>query len=117
MPRREKRVEYTGTLDIRLQCKWKATNLESYRIIITSEDDSLFHFRHYTNREMFEGIRQRHGFQVEFNKYPEVLANVFDEASNTLNDEIDIGLPLVVMELPHLLFRKIYTMVQKLLIF
>ena len=90
LPRREKRVEYTGTLDIRLQCKWKATNLESYRIIITSEDDSLFHFRHYTNREMFEGIRQRHGFQVEFNKYPEVLANVFDEASNTLNDEIDI---------------------------
>ena len=27
---------------------------------------------------------------TEFNKYPEVLANVFDEASNTLNDEIDI---------------------------
>eukprot|EP00943_MAST-04B_sp_MAST-4B-sp1_P000880 g880.t1 len=90
LPRREKPTEYVGTLDVRLQCNWKSGNLESYRIIITSKEDDLFHFRHYTNKEMFEGIRQRHGFQVDFNKYPEVLANVLDEASNTDNKDIKI---------------------------
>jgi hypothetical protein len=90
LPRREKPTEYIGTLDVRLQCNWKSSNLESYRIIITSEEGDLFHFRHYTNKEMFEGIRQRHGFQVDFNKYPEVLANVLDEASNTGNKDIKV---------------------------
>ena len=64
--------------------------MESYRILLTSKEDSLFHFRHYTNKEMFDGIRQRHGFQVDFDRYPRVLLDVFDEASNPSKTDIEV---------------------------
>ena len=70
LPRKEKRMEYNGSIHVRLQCHWRSNTLESYRILLTSKEDSLFHFRHYTNKEMFDGIRQRHGFQVDFDRYP-----------------------------------------------
>ena len=90
LPRKQKRMEYSGTIHVRLQCHWKSQALESYRILLTSKEDSLFHFRHYTNKEMFDGIRQRHGFQVDFDRYPRVLLDVFDEASNPSKRDIEV---------------------------
>ena len=90
LPRKEKRMEYNGSIHVRLQCHWRSNTLESYRILLTSKEDSLFHFRHYTNKEMFDGIRQRHGFQVDFDRYPRVLLDVFDEASNPSKTDIEI---------------------------
>ena len=90
LPRKEKRMEYNGSIHVRLQCHWRSNTLESYRILLTSKEDSLFHFRHYTNKEMFDGIRQRHGFQVDFDRYPRVLLDVFDEASNPSKTDIEV---------------------------
>ena len=40
-----------------------------------------FHFRHYTSREIFEGVRENQGFDVGFDEYPEALMAVFNGSS------------------------------------
>ena len=76
--------EFCGTLDVHLlglRNKKKKSSLDSLRVILTSEDDVYFHFRHYTSRELFEGVRENQGFDVGFDKYPEALMAVFNGSS------------------------------------